>query len=112
MSKLDQLIEKIKAGEVEFKAPQKSVAPVKPKNTTTKAKAEVKVTNAIPEKDFEEVREMFHFLMFQNRMKQSERAMIGPMYNKFCETERLSPAQRSFVAAIWINYQPKDCCGE
>ena len=109
-SKLDQLINKVKSGQTEFKAPQKAI--VEPKKAKPKKQEVVTSVNSVPEKNLDEVKEMFHFLMFQNRMKTNERILVGPMYNKLCETGRLSPAQKSFIANLWINYQSKACCGE
>ena len=103
MSRLDELIAKVKDGSIEFKAPARSV--VEKKQPAKKSESVVAPVNMVPEKHIDEIREMFHFLMFKNRMKKNEQIMIGPMYSKFCETGKLSPAQRSFVAGLWIRYQ-------
>jgi len=107
MSNLDTLLEQIKKGDLVVDNTR--TAPVERTTKVIKAKEKTPAEEKkyVNDKHYDEIRGMFHFLMFQNRVSSNEARMLKPMYENFSRDLRLSPKQLSFVSNLWIQYKSK-----
>lgn len=83
-------------------------AKVTASSSTAKAEDPLVPHVIVKDKDFNDIRSMFHDLLFlagSARMKKTEAKIVDSMYQRFCGTAKLTPKQRTWLAGQWIKHQ-------
>ena len=58
----------------------------------------------VTEQNFDNIRRMFHDLLFLGHLRQTELITIRSWYNEFCDRNKLSYGQMGYISALWTRH--------